>query len=545
MSTLVQIKKSGAIISCDKNSMLALHNEFNKNHYIKLKEFLDTDLLQYIRSLIQKSGYIDFKHSNVDAVDYQLKDETANNILKFLLNNKGLFDFIEEITSCSKIGCFFGRVFQMNPSLGHYDSWHSDLIDKRMVALSINLSTDVYSGGTLQIKDVNSDRIIQEVSNTGFGDAVIFKLSPHLNHRVTEVTGKACRTVFSGWFRSEPVYKPFSEYPKIQITKVGIVHSSTEQDLTKLSDDFSKQQCVKLPKLLNEELLKFIQSQISKSEFYEVNYPASGQDNPMHRLKDKAPENLLRFLINDQTFFEFIQKITGCPKIGSFTGRICSMSPNLGHRDAWHNDLVDNRMIAMSINLSTDIYSGGILQIRNVNSGEVIHEIANTGFGDAIIFRIAPDLEHRLTEVTGKASRTFFAGWFRSEPLYKPLNKSLLDQHDPRDLIMRDYNDADQTVPKHSKVYLKSELFFQNLESNTLVFNPLNDKCFEIDPIGAKILSVLKKPLTVLEIRDAILDEYDVNPDRCEADILSLLEAMKSGDIIALQDINTKEEQKI
>ena len=61
----------------------------------------------------------------------------------------------------------------------------------------------------------------------------------------------------------------------------------------------------------------------------------------------------------------------------------------LAHSDSWHDDDGDGRMVALSLNLSTNGYRGGVLQIRDKQSGEILHEVANTGFGDAIVFRRA------------------------------------------------------------------------------------------------------------------------------------------------------------
>jgi hypothetical protein len=40
----------------------------------------------------------------------------------------------------------------------------------------------------------------------------------------------------------------------------------------------------------------------------------------------------------------------------------------------------------------------------------------------------------------------------------------------------------------------------------------------------------------VTEIRDTIVREYDVDPDRCEADILGLLEVLLSRNLARLAD---------
>jgi hypothetical protein len=69
----------------------------------------------------------------------------------------------------------------------------------------------------------------------------------------------------------------------------------------------------------------------------------------------------------------------------------------------------------MSVNLSLRGYEGGIFQLREWSSKRILAEIANTGWGDATLFRISAELEHQVTEVTGEQPKTAFAGWFKSE----------------------------------------------------------------------------------------------------------------------------------
>jgi hypothetical protein len=130
---------------------------------------------------------------------------------------------------------------------------------------------------------------------------------------------------------------------------------------------------------------------------------------------------LLWLLVNDDRLFRVVEAVTGCPHIGSFHGRVYRFTESPSHHDSWHDDLADNRLIAMSINLSSEAYDGGVLQIRDSTSGEILHEESNTGLGDALIFRLAPGLQHQVTNVSGSRPKTAFAGWFKSAPDFKAL----------------------------------------------------------------------------------------------------------------------------
>jgi hypothetical protein len=133
-------------------------------------------------------------------------------------------------------------------------------------------------------------------------------------------------------------------------------------------------------------------------------------------------------LLNNPALFELLQNITGCGRIGRFHGRVYRMVPGAGHYDFWHDDAFDNRMITISINLSREFYRGGLLQIRERKSQRFLHEVANTGLGDAIVFRVDRGLQHRVTDVEGDVEKVALSGWFVPWPDYRFFLRLALDQ---------------------------------------------------------------------------------------------------------------------
>src|SRR5207253_326319 len=104
-------------------------------------------------------------------------------------------------------GCFEGRVYRLSPGTGHYDSWHNDVGEDRLVAMSINLGRTPFQGGLLQIRRADSPALVREVANPTPGDAVIFRIDPAYCHRVGPVTGSVARTACAGWFRARPDFQ--------------------------------------------------------------------------------------------------------------------------------------------------------------------------------------------------------------------------------------------------------------------------------------------------------------------------------------------------
>ena len=195
----------------------------------------------------------------------------------------------------------------------------------------------------------------------------------------------------------------------IQLTRFGMVCDVAEEELSALRREFERRQCILLPNFLAPKLLASLLRMLEQDQFYQRPH----QDTRLELcLKEEAPHGLVHFLLNDPTLFEILQKITGCGRIGRFYGRVYRMVPGAGHYDSWHDDAFDNRMITISINLSRESYRGGLLQIRERRCQRFVHEVANTGFGDAIVFRVDGALQHRVTDVEGDVEKVALSGWF-------------------------------------------------------------------------------------------------------------------------------------
>ncbi len=208
----------------------------------------------------------------------------------------------------------------------------------------------------------------------------------------------------------------------IHIGNSGVVHSGAALDVSALRAEFDRQHCITFPGLLDRELLQFIQSQIDRGEFYERVHESIGSNKELCMTPGTAGAALM-FLINDRDLFQLIQDITQCEQIGCFQGRIYRVKPDSGHHDSWHDDIGEDRLIGMSINLSRDNYAGGMLQIRDKASSQILTEVPNAGLGDAIVFRLSRRFQHRISDVEGTASKTAFAGWFRAQPDFLSLFK--------------------------------------------------------------------------------------------------------------------------
>ncbi|MGN6398636.1 MAG: 2OG-Fe(II) oxygenase [Mucilaginibacter sp.] len=204
----------------------------------------------------------------------------------------------------------------------------------------------------------------------------------------------------------------------ISITKKGLIGSKNSA-IEELKSEFTKRQCIVLPQLLDNELLDKLISNIDDASFYERQHFAG---NKIFATDLSVPSknvalHQFNFLFNNTRLFRLIETITDLPGVRGFSGRIYRNLPGTSHFLDWHDDRsIPTRLIGLSINLSYQRYEGGTFQIRKKGDKKYLTEVGCTNPGDAHIFKVSHQLEHRVTEVTGNFPRTAGAGWFTSEP---------------------------------------------------------------------------------------------------------------------------------
>ena len=61
-------------------------------------------------------------------------------------------------------------------------------------------------------------------------------------------------------------------------------------------------------------------------------------------------------------------------------------------------------------------------------------------------------------------------------------------------------------------------------------------KYFGLNEVGTLVWNMMKQPRSVCELRDAILSEYEVEPEQCEHDLLGLLRELRESGLIDIRD---------
>jgi hypothetical protein len=74
-----------------------------------------------------------------------------------------------------------------------------------------------------------------------------------------------------------------------------------------------------------------------------------------------------------------------------------------------------------------------------------------------------------------------------------------------------------------------------HVAGETIVLGLRRSAYYGMDHVGARVWSLLQQPRPVAELHAAILDEYDIDPERCERDLVAFLDDLLAEGLIDLQ----------
>jgi hypothetical protein len=94
---------------------------------------------------------------------------------------------------------------------------------------------------------------------------------------------------------------------------------------------------------------------------------------------------------------------------------------------------------------------------------------------------------------------------------------------------------VDKPLSLYSVVVASPEQVSCALGEEAAILNMKNSVYYGTNAVGTRVWNLLGEPRSVLQLRDALLDEYEVEPGRCEKDLLLLLEQMRSEGLIRVQ----------
>lgn len=92
-------------------------------------------------------------------------------------------------------------------------------------------------------------------------------------------------------------------------------------------------------------------------------------------------------------------------------------------------------------------------------------------------------------------------------------------------------------LSSNSIVVASEEHIFCPLLDHTAILSLKNDVYYELDRVGTRIWNLLQEQRSIAEIRDALLNEYEVGAEQCERNLFDLLEIMQTQGLIEVRGV--------
>jgi hypothetical protein len=92
-----------------------------------------------------------------------------------------------------------------------------------------------------------------------------------------------------------------------------------------------------------------------------------------------------------------------------------------------------------------------------------------------------------------------------------------------------------RAVSVDSSIVAAREQVSSDLGGEVAILDLKSGTYYGLDAVGARIWSLLQEPRTVEEIRDVLVREYEVDDERCERDLVALLQRLADEGLIEVR----------
>ena len=92
------------------------------------------------------------------------------------------------------------------------------------------------------------------------------------------------------------------------------------------------------------------------------------------------------------------------------------------------------------------------------------------------------------------------------------------------------------TLSRDSIVAVSKDQMASDIAGETVILGLSAGRYYGLDAVGARVWQLIQSPIAVSDVTRTIVSEYEVDEERCEADVLQLLRQMAGAGLIEVRD---------
>ncbi len=93
-----------------------------------------------------------------------------------------------------------------------------------------------------------------------------------------------------------------------------------------------------------------------------------------------------------------------------------------------------------------------------------------------------------------------------------------------------------RTLTMSSSVVASKAQVSSDLGDEVAILHLWEGEYYGLDAVGARVWSLIQEPRTLREIHEVLVSEYEVEPDRCERDLIALLHGLANEGLVEVWD---------
>ena len=87
----------------------------------------------------------------------------------------------------------------------------------------------------------------------------------------------------------------------------------------------------------------------------------------------------------------------------------------------------------------------------------------------------------------------------------------------------------------HSTIVVNKDVVSCDLVDEAAILNLKTGIYYGLDPVGARIWKLIQTPRQLNEILETLLNEYEVEKNRCQEDLIELLEQLAEKELVTIK----------
>lgn len=90
-------------------------------------------------------------------------------------------------------------------------------------------------------------------------------------------------------------------------------------------------------------------------------------------------------------------------------------------------------------------------------------------------------------------------------------------------------------VSDQATVVAASDVLASEFGDELIILNLRDGVYYGLEDVGARIWQLLQRPISVAALREALVTEFEVDPARCEHDVLTLLADLAGKGLVEIR----------